>query len=233
MSGRRLALCFAVAFAAGLLIAAPLQLFVANVSLPDGLSASRVEGSLWSGHLRRARWQGAALGDVRVALSPLPLFSGRQVLRVETGEATLSLHAGRVRGVSRADGLLPLPAIPGLALRASLEDARMLFGDAGCREAGGRVRVEVAPPGDTIAPLLLAGTPACDGAVGRLALVPEDATHPLWLEATFTVEADGRRSLSALARSDDSALRAALLAQGFQDAPGGLSGVFDAAALPR
>ena len=57
--------------------------------------------------------------------------------------------------------------------------------------------------------------------------MPEDATAPLWLEATLTVEADGRRSLQASARTDDPGLRAALIAQGFQDAPGGLSRVVE------
>lgn len=233
MSGLRTALCFAGAFVAGLLIAAPLQLVIADAPLPGGLSASRVEGSPWRGRLHHVEWQGVALGEVRAALLPLPLLAGHKVLRLETGEATLSLHGGRVRGVSRVDGLVPLPSIQGLSSRVLAQDARLLFDEDGCREAGGRVRVEVALPGNAYAPLLLAGTPACDGRAGRVVLTPEDAAHPLWLEATFSAEADGHHTLSAIARSDDPVLRAALLAQGFQDAPGGLSRVFDVAAMPR
>lgn len=227
MSGRRLALWFAGAFALGLLLAAPLQLATGRLPLPQELSAAGVDGSLWRGHLRQARWQDVAIGDVRVGLSPLPLLLGRRQLRVHAPQASLVLHAGRVRGLSRADGVLPLPSPPGLALRASLEDARLLFDDTGCREAGGRVRVEMTLADGALPPLLLAGTPACEGGAGRLALVPEDATAPLWLEATLTVEADGRRSLQASARTDDPGLRAALIAQGFQDAPGGLSRVVE------
>ena len=227
MSGRRLALWFAGAFALGLLLAAPLQLAIGRLALPQALSAAGVDGSLWRGRLRQARWQDVAIGDVRVGLSPLPLLLGRRQLRVHAPQASLVLHAGRVRGLSRADGVLPLPSPPGLALRASLEDARLLFDDTGCREAGGRVRVEMTLADGALPPLLLAGTPACEGGAGRLALVPEDVTAPLWLEATFTVEADGRRSLQASARTDDPGLRAALIAQGFQDAPGGLSRVVE------
>lgn len=230
MSRRRTALWFCAAVVAGLLATAPLQLVVAQLSLPDGLAASRVEGSLWRGRLHQAQWRGVAFGDVRMGLMPLPLLAGRQVVRVDTGQASFLLHAGRVRGVSRVDGILPLPGIEGLSLRALARDARLLFDEGGCRAAGGEVRVDAALPGDAYAPLLLAGAPACDGHVGRVALVPEDATHPLWLEATLTVEADGRSSLSVLARSDEPALRAALLAQGFQDAPGGLSRVYQPAA---
>src|SRR5690606_40801202 len=109
VSGLGPALCFAGAFVAGLLIAAPLQLVVADAPLPGGLSASRVEGSPWRGRLHHVEWQGVALGEVRAALLPLPLLAGHKVLRLETGEATLSLHGGRVRGVSRVDGLVPLP----------------------------------------------------------------------------------------------------------------------------
>ena len=231
MSRRRIALCFSAAFLAGLLVMVPLQWVLAHVPLPVALSAGRVEGSLWRGRLHDAEWRGVALGDVRTALMPLPLLAGHQVMRVDTGQATLSLHAGRVRGVSRVEGGLPLPAVAGLRLRALARDARLLFDEEGCREAGGDVRVEAALPGGAYAPLLLTGAPACDGRAGRVVLVPEDATHPLWLEATLTVEADGRSSLSALARSDDPGLRAALLAHGFQDAPGGLSRVFGP--LPR
>ena len=227
MSGRRLALWFAGAFALGLLLAAPLQLATARLALPRELSAAGVDGSLWRGRLRQARWRDVALGDVRMGLSPLPLLLGRRQLWFHTPHAALRLHAGRVRGLSRADGVLPLPSPAGLALRASLEDARLLFDDDGCREAGGRVRVEVTLADGGLTPLLLAGTPACEGGAGRLVLVPEDATAPLWLEATLTVEADGRRSLQASARTDDPGLRAALLAQGFQDAPGGLSRVVE------
>lgn len=223
MSARGLALCFAVAFVVALLLAAPLQLAATRLGLPPGLSAAGIDGSVWRGRLRQARWHGVSLGDVRAGLSPLPLLAGRQRIRLRTSQASLTLHAGPVRGVSDASGLLPLPALSGLGLRASLEEARLLFDAGGCREAGGRVRVEVALPGDVLPPLRLAGAPACDGAAGRLALLPEDAAGPLWLEATLTLEADGRRSLQALARSDDPAVRAALVAQGFQDAPGGLS----------
>lgn len=227
MSGRRLALWFAGAFALGLLLAAPLQLAIARLALPQELFAAGVDGSLWRGRLRQARWQDVAIGDVRVGLSPLPLLLGRRQLRVHAPQASLVLHAGRVRGLSRADGVLPLPSPPGLALRASLEDARLLFDGTGCREAGGRVRVEMTLADGVLPPLLLAGTPACEGGAGRLALVPEDATAPLWLEATLTVEADGRRSLQASARTDDPGLRAALIAHSFQDAPGGLSRVVE------
>lgn len=231
MSGRRLALWFAGAFALGLLLAAPLQLATARLALPQELSAAGVDGSVWHGRLRQARWRDVAIGDVRMGLSPLPLLLGRRQLWFHTPHAALALHAGRVRGLSRADGVLPLPSPAGLALRASLEDARLLFDDAGCRDAGGRVRVEVTLADGGLPPLLLAGTPACEGGAGRLALVPEDATAPLWLEATLTVEADGRRSLQASARTDDPALRTALIAHGFQDAPGGLSRVIEGGAM--
>jgi hypothetical protein len=128
--------------------------------------------------------------------------------------------------------VLPLPPVSGLALRASLEEARMLFDGTGCREAGGRVRIEVALPGDTPPPLVLAGTLACEGRSGTLVLAPEDPTGPLQVEATLSIEADGGYRLQSLARSDDPAVRAALMVHGFQEAAGSLSRVLEGRHAP-
>lgn len=225
MSGRRLAAWFAGGFALSLLLAVPLQLALPHLPPPPGLAAAAVEGSLWRGRLRDARWHGAALGDLRLGLSPLPLLSGRQMLRLRAGEARLSLSDGRLRGIDDAHGVLALPSLQGLRLRAWLEDARMLFDARGCRDAGGRVRIELALPGDAVAPVVLAGTPACDGRRGTLVLLPEDTSGPLLPEATLTIGADGRYRVQSLVRSDDPGLRAVLLAAGFQEVPGGLGRV--------
>src|SRR5690606_36810824 len=137
----------------------------------------------------------------------------------------LFLHSGRLRGIERASGVVPLPAPSGLSLRASLENAGLLFDDEGCREAGGRVRVELAVDDEALPGVILAGSPECAGRKGVLALVPEQASGALQLEASFEVDSDGRYRLQSLARSDDPALRASLLAAGFQQAPGSFSRV--------
>ncbi|MEN1970776.1 type II secretion system protein N [Luteimonas sp. MJ204] len=230
MSGRRLAAWFAGAFAAALLLAVPLQLLLPRLPLPPGLTAVDAGGSLWRGELRELRWNGAALGDVRTRLSPLPLLTGRQRLWLHAPEARLALNGGRLRGIDGGSGLLPLPAPQGLGLRASLEDVRLLFDGEACREAGGRVRIEATLPGtgsggQAHPPMLLSGSPACEGRTGSLTLLPEATGGPLHLEATLAIEADGRYTLQTLARSDEPALRLALQAAGFQEAPGGLSRV--------
>lgn len=225
MSARRLALWFGGAFVLTLLLALPLQLVLPRLPLPPGLAAAGIDGSLWHGGLRGLSWRGAAFGDVRAGLAPLPLLAGRQRIRLAGDQARLALETGRLRGVDDAHGVFPLPALHGLGLRASLEDARLLFDGDGCREAGGRVRIEVALPGDALPPLLLAGSAACQGRTGLVALASEDPAAPLGLDASLAIEADGRYTLQTLARSDDPAVRAVLLAAGFQDAPGGLSRV--------
>lgn len=225
MSGHRLRLVSAIAFAAALLLLMPLQLVLPRLALPPGLSATEIRGSLWRGELRGLHWRGAELGDIRTALSPLHLATGRQRLRLRAPTARLALEAGRLRGIDDAHGVLPLPPLPGLALRAAFEDARLLFDAEGCREAGGRMRIEAALPGDALPPVVLAGTPACSGRTGILALASEDAASPLRLEATLSIETDGQYTLQSLARSDDPAVRTGLLLAGFQEAPGGLSRV--------
>ncbi|WP_168198918.1 type II secretion system protein N [Luteimonas granuli] len=181
MSGRNLAGWFAGAFALALLLAAPLQLVLPRLPLPAGLSAAEVGGSLGRGRLRAVHWHGVDHGDVDAGLSPLPLLTGRQRLWLRGDDARLALAGGRLRGLDGGDGVLPLPPLAGLALRVSLEDARLLFDDSGCRQAGGRVRIEITLPGDTLPPQLLTGTPACEGRTGSLVLVTEGAGGPLWL----------------------------------------------------
>lgn len=227
MTGRRLAAWFAAAFALGLLLWTPLQLVLPRLQLPPGLAATAVEGSVWNGRLREARWHDARIGDLRLGLSPLPLLAGRQRLWMQTPAAGLVLRSGRIRGIDDGNGVLPLPGVAGLGLRASLEDARLLFDDAGCAAAGGRVRVELAFPAGVLEPVLLSGVPACEGRSGVLELLPEQPGGALGLEATLAVEGDGRWRLQARARSDDPAVRAALSMHGFQDAPGGSSRVIE------
>lgn len=225
MSPRRgLAWAFA-AFAVAMLLLAPLQLVLPRIGLPTGLGALEAGGSVWNGHLRAAHWRGQPLGDLQIGLAPLPLLAGRQQLRLQGGSARLLLSRGRRAGLAAGDGVVALPPIAGVGLRALLDDARLLFDAGGCREARGRVRVELTLPLDALPPMILSGTPVCEGRGGRLVLLPEDASGPLALEATLDIEADGRYRLQALARGDNPALRRALQAAGFQAAAGGMSRV--------
>ncbi|MBB1472435.1 type II secretion system protein N [Luteimonas sp. MC1782] len=225
MSMRRGLAWAGVAFLLALLLLVPLQLLLPRIGLPPGLGAVEAGGSLWNGRLRAAHWRGQAVGDLRIGLAPLPLLAGRQQLHLRNDSARVVLSRGRLAGLGDGDGVVPLPPFAGVGLRALLEDARLLFDAGGCREAGGRVRVELTLPLDTLPPMILAGIPACEGDGGRLVLVPEDASAPLGLEATLDIEADGRYRLQALARGDNPAFRAALQAAGFQAAAGGMSRV--------
>lgn len=234
MSARALAAWFAVALLLSMLLFAPLRLLVAQVGAPPGLSATEVAGNVWAGRLRGAHWRGQALGDVDVGLRPLALLAGVRRWRLQNGAVRIDVLAGRVRGIADGDGLIPLddiPALAGLPLRLSLQDATLAFDDDGCHEAGGRVRVELALPAPSLPPLVLSGTPACDGAVARLALAPEDPAHLLAVEAQVEVEGNGRYRVHALARTQDPAARLALLAAGFQDGPAGLARVDDGSLL--
>lgn len=234
MSTRALALWFGGALLLAMLLLTPLRLVIDPLGAPRGLSATEVAGSAWSGRLRGAHWRGQALGDVGLRLRPLPLLAGVRRLRLQNSAAGIDVLGGRLRGIAGGDGVIPLdglPALAGLPLRLSLQDATLVFDGEGCREAGGQVRVELALPAPSLPPLILAGSPACDGGVARLALTAEDPGHPLAFEADVGVEADGRYRVHALARTDDPAARLALLAAGFQDGPGGLARVDDGSLL--
>lgn len=225
MNGRRgLAWALAV-FTLAMLLLVPLQLVLPRLALPPGFGATEATGSVWNGRLRAAHWRGQALGDLDASLAPLQLLAGRQQLQLRTDSARLVLSRGREAGIAGGTGVVALPPLAGLTLRALLDDATLLFAGDRCHEARGRVRVEVTLPLDTLPPMILSGAPACEGGSGRLALHPEEARGPLSVEATLDIEADGRYRLQALARSDDPAVRVALLAAGFQAAAGGMSRV--------
>ena len=117
------------------------------------LSASRLDpgfasGSIWSGRLEGASWQGADLGDFRVSLSPVDLLGGAVRFRftspgvVREGAWLSTADGGRLE---RLKGLLPLDRlIAGAPTGAfiSFLDGSVVAAGAGCSEASGRILVD-------------------------------------------------------------------------------------------
>ncbi len=131
-----------------------------------GLEAERVEGSIWKGRIRGARYQGLAIGDVDAGLAPAPLLRGEAEIRFArlgerlAGRVTLSRGTRRVSGVS---GSVTVPAA-GVPLVLGLEDVTVETDARGrCRAVSGTVTATVGP-----LPIIgdlpeLRGQPVCDG----------------------------------------------------------------------
>ena len=87
MSPLRLAAVFAVAAVVAIAALLPLRVALEQAGAARwGLSATRVEGTVWRGRLDDARLAGAPVGDLRLSLAVPPLLTGRVRLDVR-GEA--------------------------------------------------------------------------------------------------------------------------------------------------
>ncbi len=215
----------AVVSAAILLIA----LLPLSVALPlaapkdSGLSASRATGTIWDGMLYDAHVAGMALGDTRVGIFAMPLF---------TGEAQLAFRSPALRGIiiaasdgygiARGNGPIdiavrvkPLPLA-----QLVLEDASVRFRGGKCASASGRVRAIVSGNiGGLALPGGMTGALRCDGAALLVPLVGQSGMERLDLR----VMEDGKWRAELSVRSTDPAVTAKLIGAGFTPGPGGFA----------
>jgi len=165
-----------------------------------GLSARRVNGSIWAGSLAEARVGALALGDVDARVSPGALLLGRLTVALDGagtaegagralhGRVTMRRHGFGIEGLSAglAAGSLFQP-LPVTAL--DLDDVSVRFEDGACREAEGRVRATLgAGPAGIALPPQVAGAVRCEGAALLVPLTGQAGTEGV----TLRVEGDGR-----------------------------------------
>ena len=226
MSTRGLVLVFLVALAAMLALLVPLRVAMdATGPVAPGLSARGVTGPVWSGRLQGAELDRRPLGDVTVALAPLPLLAGVQRVHVAGAGVSADLLRGRRSGLARADGrveLDDLATLPGLVVLLRLEDAGLQFAEGRCARAEGRVAVEVGIAGAG-GSVRLHGPMRCDGDHGVLALASSPGAGHHQAQATLELRADGSYRLRSLVRPGDAATALALQAAGFRQTPAGLA----------
>lgn len=220
-------LFFLAAFLFALAALLPLRLALDWLAVEQaGLAARAAEGSVWLGALRETRIAGAALGDLRARLDPLPLLVGRARVdldRLENagelpplrGAVSVSRHSV---GIDDVTALLPIGAtfapLPIAAL--DLTDVSARFQDGLCERADGLVKASVAGDIAGIAlPGGLSGTARCEAGSLLLPLVSQSGGEMLSLSIT---RGGGYRA-ELLVRSGDAASRARLTALGF--APSG------------
>ena len=222
---------FAALSAAALLAFLPLRLVLGWAGIGDeGLTARRVDGSIWAGRLVEARIGDAALGDLDAHLSPLPLLLGRARLALDSrvdepgrtvhGAVSTSRHAFGLDGMTAdvAVGRLfaPLP-VATLALDA----VTIAFRDEACDHAEGRVRATLASTGAAFGglplPGSLAGTVRCDGPALLVPLVSTGGGEAV----TLRITSDGRYHADFTLQPPDPAAAQRLGAAGFVEGPGG------------
>ena len=211
-------------------LAPPLQLALGVLDFDkQGIAAREAQGSIWSGTLRGASWDGRALGDLDVGLRPFSLLAGTRVIAIAGDGFAIEALSGRTIGVDAVDGVIKMagaPLLPGLQAELGFTGVAVVFQAGYCKRATGRVqaRLRWEAPAEGV-PILLSGTPEC---AGRTAVLPlRSEAGSAGIEAELRLEADGGYRLQILVRDADLATSLLLHAAGFMDAQGGLSHTLD------
>ncbi|WP_407352267.1 type II secretion system protein N [Luteimonas sp. R10] len=236
MSTRGLAWLFALALPPLLCLLLPLRLALGLVDLEQaGLGAAAATGSLWRGRLHDVHLHDRALGAVDVRLSPWPLLTGTRELVLHGATLRASLLQGARRGIHGATGTLVLDGMaPGLSLVLDADDASLVFTGDACRNAAGRVGLELRPAAGGDPLVVLDGVAACDGRAATVTWAPAGAAAGPFagLRVDARIEPDGAWQLrSVVPGADDARDAAALELAGFRPGPGGWSRI-DKGALP-
>jgi general secretion pathway protein N len=205
------------------LVAVALIVFVPlGVALPSsGLAARAARGTIWSGRLIDARVGNLAVGDVDVAVSPLPLLAGRTRadLRGPLGQGTVILSSSG-SGIDKATAKL---ATAGLFAAVPLDgvdlDAMSVqFRGNRCESAEGRVKASFS--GEVAGLALsqgLSGTARCEGGMLLIPLVSQSAMERL----NMRIAGDGSYRAEFIVRATDPTLNAKLLGAGFVSSQAG------------
>lgn len=210
----------------------PLRLVLGWAGIGDeGLTARRVDGSIWAGRLVEARIGDAPLGDLDARLSPLPLLLGRARLVLDSrldeprrtvhGAVTTSRHGFGIEGMSANVGVgrlfAPLPVTT-----LDLDGVTVRFRDEACDMAEGRVRATLSSEaggafGGVALPASLAGSVRCDGPALLVPLTSTGGGEAVSLRVT----SDGRYHADFTLQPPDPATAQRLQAAGFVEAAGG------------
>lgn len=212
-------------FLAMLAMLAPLRLVLGWLDADAaGLSAARVEGTIWSGRLQDAAYRGLSLGDASLRFDPLKFGLRLRAAGEAAGTGVIGLGADGV-SLRSLDAAVPLARLaPALPLRGelTLRDVRLDMRDGACRSASGSVRLrEASIGGMKLAGLELAGEPICRG--GRLVLPLTGQAAGVLLESVATVEASGVYQVQTRLRATDPATLAAAGLGGFERGLDGFS----------
>ena len=219
---------FGAVFVVALVDFLPLRLTMGWFALGDtGLAAREVQGSVWAGSMREARFGDVALGDLDAGLSPLRLLLGRARIDLSGQSAAPERHVhGAIEvsrhsfGVDAMTAMLPtgdvFAPLPVSAL--DLSEVSLRFRDGSCERAEGRMRAMLS--GDLAGVDLgheMSGVARCDGGALLLPLTSQAGTE----SAALRLWNDGRFRAELTMQPSDAADIPKLVRNGFQPATNG------------
>jgi general secretion pathway protein N len=200
---------------AGLFVLAMIALMPMRFILPEtALSARKVAGSIWSARLEGVSFGSLPLADLNAGLR----WPGRLVF--EDGARLSGSISPKSGGLSVRDlqGKLLLAGVDRSAQDVEFLGVSLDFGEDGCVNANGRVRLRLVPSIAGVAMgQTLVGSPRCDSADLLIRLTSQSGLEAL----TFRVAPDRSTKTEMLIRPADREAGAALLAAGFVETPTG------------
>jgi general secretion pathway protein N len=211
------------------LILALIALFPLRVALgmagpgKIGLSADRVEGSIWRGSIHTLSIGPVVLGDVQTRLRPLFLLKGAIQSHFSRpgaldGDAYIGVNTAGVRGATgilqfaTSFGPLPIETL-------DLSDVSLEYRRDHCAAASGRIAATL-PRAVTALGFAtrLTGTPKCSGDALALTLASQSGLDSV----RFRLTDDGHYQAVITARRNDPAEAARLVVAGFAESPAGM-----------
>jgi general secretion pathway protein N len=223
----------AVLFAA--LAFMPLRFALANGwTKKAGISAKIAQGNVWDGAVADLRVGALSIGYVNTGLRVLPLLTGSAVYDVNRDP--MPAQPGFSAVVNKGWGTAAIGQVTGTAnyqsagsdlpiSAAEFRNFSVAFGSAGCRNAGGSVRLLLksgAIPGVNLDGGLL-GNAKCKGGALFLPLVSSSAME----RADVTLKSDGSFSVAMTIINPEAQTAALLSVAGFQPISGGLKKVLN------
>lgn len=209
----------------------PMRVALDMTGLPArGLAAAAVSGTVWDATLVDAGLGAVALGDVRAALSPLPLLVGQRRLNLRAADedggtairGTIFTDAAGA-GVADMDAALPIGVLAAPLPVAALSAGHLTlrFSGGSCVAASGRVSARLAGTmagAEGVAlPREVVGEARCDGGKLLLPLASQPGTEAL----DIRIGGDGRYRAELTVQAEDAAAAARLAQAGFVRAGGG------------
>jgi general secretion pathway protein N len=225
------ALFFATAFLCCALALLPLRFALDLFGFQQsGITARAVDGAIWQGVLREARFGRIAAGDLSARLRLLPLLLGQSRIDFETLSRSTplrgSLSVSREGfGVHDLTGTLPLAGtLPGLALGAlEANDFSVAFANGACGSATGLVSATIRASAAMPFAGRMAGTARCDRGALLLPLAGQSGVERLNLR----VYPDGAYRAELIIRGGDATLAQPFAAAGFTQSEEGYVRRFD------
>ena len=231
MSNRLLVTVFASCLVLVVLATLPLSFVLRTLDLPaQGLSYSRVSGTVWNGEIAGLSWRGNDLGGAKIALRPLAILLARFGANVEFDGSGVVTGGGHVAvtpwgvivdNLSVSAEVANLPVLLPLSGQIAVDIVHADIRANGCRQIEGAAKTDALmhrPAGLAWQGPELTGPIQCRG--GAVVIPLRGGAEGQAIAVAMTLGPDGSFGIRVEARATDPAVASVLSAIGFVETDG-------------